>query len=46
VIFVGGAVLSCSLALGLGGRDTVQRCLAERTDQAAHEEKASIRKHL
>ena len=46
VIFVGGAVLACSLALGLGGRDAVQRYLAERTDQPAPEEEASIWKHF
>lgn len=36
-----GAVLACSLALGLGGRDAVQRYLVERTDLPAKRRRRS-----
>ncbi len=46
VIVVGGAVLTCSLALGLGGRDAVQRYLATRTQDSQSEHEESLWKHL
>jgi flagellar biosynthesis protein FliQ len=46
VIFAGGVALAASLALGLGGRDAVQRYLKEREQHSTDEQEGSLWKHL
>lgn len=43
VIFTGGAVLTCSLALGLGARDAVYRWLLRRSESSQEEEDSLFR---
>ena len=46
VIFAGGAVLTASLALGLGSRDAVRRHLAAKQGEAESEEERATWRHL